>query len=165
MRYRLRTLMMVLALGPPMLGMLCSWHRINGTNCGGNNAALNDVRNYAVFIQRAADENTNGEFLISAATTRQCKQLAEIAHDPWLRGGQLLVSTKPYRSTASEPRRIVAVCDGAFANVPRRVFGEAPPTHAAGFSDGSTSLLTANEFDALDRSSFISLNEITKQSN
>src|SRR5436190_6333576 len=123
LRYKLRTLLIVLAVAPMVLATFFAWDRINTSNCGGNNAALSDVRAYAIFIQCAADESANGEFLITAPTPKQRKQLAEIAHDPWLRGGQLLVSTKPNRSEPSEPRRIVIVCNRPFKNVPRYVFG------------------------------------------
>ena len=161
--YSLRTLLIALAVGPLALALFLSWDRINGTNCGGNNAALSDVRAYAIFIQCAANESKDGVFLVTSATPKQRKQLAEIAHDPWLRGGQLLVSKVPYRLQTTEPRRIVAVCDRPFTNVPRHVFGEAPPTHAVGFSDGSSSLLTSREFAGLDRSSLVPLNEVIEQ--
>src|SRR5688572_11247892 len=160
LRYKLRTLLILLAIGPPLLATFVAWDRINTTNCGGNNAALSDVRSYATFTQCAADDSIDGEFRVTSATAKQLKQFAEIAHDPWLRGGQFLVSTKPYRSEASEPRRIIIVCDRPFTNVPRYVFGEGPPTYAAGFSDGSTSLLMAKDFATLDRSSLVPLNEI-----
>jgi hypothetical protein len=164
MRYKLRTLLILMAVGPPGIGVWSAYERFSASNCGGNNAALCYVRMYSIFLENAADESPNGEFDVTSATPRQRTQLAEIAHCPWLRGGQILVSIRPYRSEPSEPRRIVAVCDRAFRNVPRYVFGTAPPTFAASFSDGSTALLTAKEFDALDRSAFGSLIEIIGKS-
>jgi hypothetical protein len=165
MRFRLRTLLIVLALGPPAMGLWSAYERLKWSNCGGNNAALSDVRMYAIFLQNAADESAKGEFDIASATPKQLSQLAEIAHDPWLRGGQLLVSSKPYRLEPLEERRIIVVCDRPFRNVPRYVFGEAPPTHAAAYSDGSTALLSARAFAALDRSALMPLNEIVRKSN
>lgn len=159
-RFSLRTLLIALALGPMVLALGSAWSRLGWTNCGGNNAALADVRSYAIIAQMAADESTEGEFLVTSATAGQLNWLSEIANDSWLRGGQILVSMKPYRLESSEPRRIIAVCDRPFRNVPRYIFGEAPPTHAAAYSDGSTALLTAKEFAALDRSTMIPLNQL-----
>jgi hypothetical protein len=163
MRYRLRTLLIVLVIGPMAIACcfwFVAWSRLNTTNCGGNSAALSDVRCYVTIAQMAADESTEGQFLVTQATPSQLNWLSEIASDPWLRGGQLLVSMKPYRLEPSEPRRIIAVCDRPFTNVPRYIFGQAPPTHAAAYSDGSTALLTATEFAALDRSTMIPLNQL-----
>ena len=156
--------MIVLAVGPVVLALFPAWNQFNSTNCGGNNAARNVVQCYAIIAQNAADESASGEFLVTSATPMQLKQLSQIARDPWLRGGQLLVSTTPYRLAPSEPRRLIVVFDRPFRNVPRYVFGEAPPTHVAGYSDGSTALLTVKEFAALDRSTLIPLSEIVLQS-
>ena len=134
MQYRLRTLLIALALGPMAIACcfwFVAWNRLNTTNCGGNIEALSDVRGYVTIAQMAGDESTEGQFLLTQATRSQLNWLSEIASDPWLRGGQLLVSMKPYRLESSELRRIIAVCDRPFRNVPRYIFGEAPPTHAA----------------------------------
>ena len=160
MRYRLRTLLIVFALTALVLAgavtvAQVSWWRMRTSNCGGNSAALTDARLYTIIMQMAAEENAAGEFRITSATPNQRKQLATIAQED----AHFLVSTQPYRLD-SGPRRIVIVCHRPYTNVPRRPFGTAPPTHAVGYSDGSTALLTTTEFAALDRSSLTPLNEI-----
>jgi hypothetical protein len=55
---------------------------------------------------------------------------------------------------------LLIVCDCAFRNVPRQLIGSAPPTHAAAFSDGSTRLISTEEFAAIDRSSLVPLDEL-----
>jgi hypothetical protein len=74
MRYRLRTLLIVLTIGPMAIAC-CFWfvarNRLNTTNCGGNNAALTDVRGYMTIAQMAADESTEGQFLVTQATPSQ----------------------------------------------------------------------------------------------
>jgi hypothetical protein len=164
MRFRLRTLLIVLALAPAAIGTFVALDRLNTSNCGGNNAALADVQTCAYMIQAFAEESPKGEFVVTALTAEQCRELKQVANDGWLNGGQLLVSTEPFRVDSFGSHRLLIVCDRPFTNVPRYVFGHAPPTHAAAYSDGTTALLTTREFAALDPSKLVSLNEILEQS-
>jgi hypothetical protein len=121
------------------------------SNCGGNNAGLADVRLYLLIAQPTAESSPNGAFDVARANVDPRKQLAEIANDPWIGDARFLVSTSPY-TCRSSPREILIVCDGAFRNVPRRLFGQSPPTHATAFTDGSVDIISVGEFQAQNRS-------------
>jgi len=163
MRYRLRTLLILLALGPAAIGTFVAWERLSTTNCGGNNAALTDAQLYLVLVQAHAIESPKTEWVATKLTAGQRQDLRQLADDPWLLGGQFLVSTEPFGVDSFRNRRLLIVCDRPFTNVPRYVFGQAPPTHAAAYSDGTTALLSKEEFAGLDRSKLVSLSELLDQ--
>jgi hypothetical protein len=130
------------------------------TNCGGNNAALSDVHQYCLIASLAADELPDHGFRISDATPEQREDLAHIADDFWIRPARLLVLPSLDRKLRSGPRRITIVCDTAFRNVPRPIWGRGTPRHAAGYSDGSVGLISVAEYQALDRSSLRPLDDL-----
>ncbi len=78
----------------------------------------------------------------------------------WLPGSKLLVAAGPIVLSEERPRNILAVCDTPFDNVPRRIFGRAPLTHAVGYSDGSNGLISVQEFRRLDLSEFIDVKTV-----
>jgi hypothetical protein len=160
MRYGLWTLLVLGTIALPVLAALQVLPRFGYTNCGGNNAAQSDVRMYLALAHVAAMNSPTEEFAVELATLEERQHLAQIADDLWLGGGGFLVCTKPIRFDESARPRVVIVCDRAFTNVPRYVFGTAPPTHAIGLSDGSTALISAKEFAAMDKSSFVPLAQI-----
>jgi hypothetical protein len=129
------------------------------TNCGGNSAALTAVSTYANLARAEAMDSPDYTFRVTSATPQQREQLAHLPGASWLRRARFLVSTTPV-AAESAVRRIIVVCDTPYTNVPRRWFGSAPPSHAAGFSDGGIGLISPAEFAALDRSSFVALNEL-----
>lgn len=128
------------------------------SNCGGNSEALNDVKLYALTMQWVAETQPDHQFSIASSTAGELAQLRDLATGP--AGAGFLVSPRPYRHPPAGPKRIVIVCDRAFTNVPRRLFGRAPPTHAAAYSDGSCGLISVADFKALDRSEFVPLEEL-----
>ena len=130
------------------------------TNCGGNSAALAQVRSIALLALAGTYDAPDHSFRFTAADAGQREQLALYARTHWLRSARFLVSTAPVSEHEAPPRRIIAVCDTPYRNVPRRWIGSAPPTHAAGFSDGSHGLISPAEFAALDRSTFVALDEL-----
>ena len=129
------------------------------TNCGGNSAALAAVGTYTTLARVEAMDSPDHAFRVTSATAPQREQLAQLPGASWLRRAHFLVSTTPVAAESTE-HRVIIVCDTPYTNVPRRWFGSAPPSHAAGFSDGSTGLITSTEFAALDRTSFVALNEL-----
>jgi len=134
------------------------------SNCGGNSAALFVVSTYATIARMAAEESGDHTFRATAVTPEQRGQLADIARYHWIPSARFLISTTPLSSQQSLPRRIIAVCDTPYRNVPQHRIGwwiiPAPATHAAAFSDGSTALISPAEFAALGRSSFKFLDEL-----
>jgi hypothetical protein len=130
------------------------------SNCGGNSAALFNVRRYVLLASMGAVESPDHSFHVKKVTPEQRKELADAAHDHWIPNARFLVSTLPLSEERSPLRRIVVVCDTPYSNVPHRWIGSAPPAHAAGFSDGSVELISPAQFAALDRSSFAFLDEL-----
>lgn len=143
-----------------LVAALAIFQAPQGSNCGGNSAALNDVKRYSLLAQRAAEENRERQFSIAEATPRERAELARIADDFWIRGARFWVSPLPQRIDAGQPPRLLIACDRAFRNVPRQLIGSTPPTHAAAFSDGSSRLISTEEFAAIDRSSLVPLDEL-----
>lgn len=133
------------------------------SNCGGNSEALSDVKWYALFLQWAAETRPDHEFSIASATPSQLGELRSLAIGP--AGARYLVSPQPYRHPHTDQKRVVIVCDRAFTNVPRRLFGRAPPTHAVAYSDGTCGLISMADFKKLDRSELVPLTELLDAAN
>ena len=127
------------------------------SNCGGNSAALSAVRSYATRAVVAMMESPDHTFRVTAATPDEQDQLRQLPGARWVPRAHFLVSTTP---VTLEPRRAIIVCDTPYTNVPQHRFADAPPSHAVGFSDGSAELISPTKFAALDRSSFVSLDEL-----
>ena len=130
------------------------------TNCGGNSAALARVQEYVIFARMAATDSPDHSFRVGSVGPEQQKALAKLAHYHWIPAARFLVCTAALSDQESQSNRIIVVCDTPYNNVPRLWIGSAPLAHAAGFSDGSASLISQAEFAALDRSSFKFLDEL-----
>lgn len=129
-------------------------------NCGGNSAALAQVQVIALVAQFGTLDAPEQGFRFAAPNEEYREQLAGLARNHWLTKARFLVTTAPIFSQEKEPRRIIAVCDTPYRNVPERWIGSAPPTHAVAFSDGHEGLIFPAEFAALDRSTFVPLDEL-----
>ena len=81
------------------------------------------------------------------------------ASNDWTGGARYFVTTTPIDRNSPQ-RRVNVYCDQAYENVPRYAIGNAPLTHAVGYSDGSAGLLTVEQFKQLDRTSFVALDEL-----
>ncbi len=130
------------------------------TNCGGNSAALAQVSQIAVIARVGSMDAPDHLFYFSKANSRELDQLSELGQTFWLHGAHFLVSTSPVSENEPQPRRVIVVCDTAYRNVPQRRFGSAPPTHAAGFADGSCGLISTTEFAKLDPASLVPLDKV-----
>jgi hypothetical protein len=129
----------------------------DSTNCGGNSAALAAVGDYLGVALVGANDSSDGRFDVKAATAKQRRQISRLSGASWLRRAHFLVSTALFTPHSGELRRVLIVCDTPYTNVPQRRFFKSPPTHAAGFSDGTTGLISPKEFAALDRSTFVAI--------
>jgi len=154
-----RRLQLAASMALALIAALALFPATQGSNCGGNSAALHAVKWYALLVQLAAEENPERRFSIAEATPRERAELARIADDFWIAGARLLISPLPHHIDAGGPPRLLIVCDRAYRNVPRRRIGIAPPTHAAAFSDGSSRLISTEEFTAINRSSLVPLDD------
>jgi hypothetical protein len=162
MRYRLRTLLLLSAAIPPVLAVARHYMpaiRLS-TNCGGNNAARTYVHAAAITMIMAADESSERQFAIASATPEELNVLASSTVGWGVREGDILISTKPLRLNENGGHQVVAVCNRPFTNVPQYMFRRAAASHAVAFSDGSTALLSAREYAALDLESFVPLHDL-----
>jgi len=161
MRFRLRTLLILSATIPLLLGgaWLVEWSGFS-TNCGGNNAAKSYVREYGIVMTMLAEESSAKQFSLGAATPTQRLRLAGIKTGWGVTEGDIFLSAEPLRLSDTKNRRIVVICSRPFTNVPRYLFHRAAPRHAVAFSDGSTALISAKEFAAIDRATFRRASEI-----
>ena len=137
-------------------GML--FPRVTTTNCGGNSAALAAVDSYVTMAIVAAMDNPDRAFNPTAATPDQRRQISNLPGAGSIRRAHFLISKIPFVPRSSEPRRVVIVCDRPCTNVPQR---PSPPTHAAGFSDGTTGLISPKEFAAFDRSTLVAIDDLS----
>ena len=138
------------------------------TNCGGNSAALNEVHGIALAALVYASDAPDHSFRFTTPTALQRGELVHYGRTHWCPRARFLVSTAPIHEVpfplqpehTRQQRRIITVCDTPYTNVPRQRFGSAPPTHAAGYSDGSYGLISLAEFAALDRTTFVPIDEL-----
>jgi hypothetical protein len=107
-----------------------------------------------------AAENPDKQFAVDSVTPQQRQQLAGCPVGWGVQHGDILISTRPLRLDQNADRQIVAVCSRSFTNVPQYMFRRAPPRHAAAFSDGSTTLLSAHEYAALDHAIFVPVSKL-----
>ena len=156
-RWNLRTLLW-LPVGSAALFAYASRIETSETNCGGNTEALCRVRDCLRACQIAAYERPDHRFSVAGATTAERVEFTQIARG-MMSGGRILISTAPYVLSTREPRRIIAVCERPFTNVPRRAFGS-PPTHAVAYTDETMSLISVAEYASLNLSSYVPLDEL-----
>jgi hypothetical protein len=157
-RWTLRTALLWIAAFAVLLAILAGMPN-SGTNCGGNTAAIWNVRQYYLVVEMAATSRPNHRFTIASATPQEREELAAVARGPWIGGAHYLASTQPYHAGAGGPRRLLIVCDTPFRNVPRRLI-PSTPTHAAAYSDGTVALISVSEYAALDHSELIPLDQL-----
>jgi hypothetical protein len=129
-------------------------------NCGGNSAALHVCKNYALIFDLSRSESSDLHFSVTNLPTQHHAELGELARYHWVRNARFLVSTASVAREGQHKPRVIVVCDTAYSNVPERRFFKAPPTHAAGYSDGSTALISPAEFARLDKSLFVPLDTL-----
>jgi hypothetical protein len=132
------------------------WRR---TDCGGNNAASNDVRIYLAIAKEATEIDPSGGFRLSTITMRQREDLLKVSDDFWISPARFIVDTSFSHYESSENAKIVIVCDTAY-NSPRRALFPGPPMYSAGYSDGSVRLISMDEHRSHDFSSFRRLDDI-----
>jgi hypothetical protein len=75
----------------------------------------------------------------------------------WIRSARLLARLEDVRVDPTTDKQIIMMCDQAYDNVPRRMFGRAPLTQAVAYSTGETDLITLEEFARLDLRGLIDL--------
>lgn len=134
--------------------------RGRASNCGGNSAALSECKSIVVCLQTIALEHGAETLAITNLSASERENFRLLPGMSWLQDAKVLVTRAPVNADRNSPKQIVAVCDRAFDNVPRRRSGKAPMTHAVAYSDGSTGLISVQEFQRLDFSQFLDVRAI-----
>jgi len=151
--------LLLLPLG--VLLLLAAPHFLGKTsNCGGNSAALNVCNRYLLTIKLAVRDSGQASLSITNIPAADRPGLAQDARNHWISKARFLVTTAPIKIAPDAGKRILIVCDTPYSNVPQRRFVRAPATHAVGYSDGTTDLISPAEFEKLDKSSFVPLDEL-----
>jgi len=132
------------------------------SNCGGNSAALAACKSVAICLSLTASERENKSVSVTNLTGIEREPFTQVAGLSWLHGAKVLVTAA---TVTNERRQLVAACDKPFDNVPRRLFGKAPLTHAVAYSDGTTGLISTEEFQKLDLTNFVDVKTIQLVSN
>lgn len=132
------------------------------SNCGGNSAASAACKGVLTCYQIIAAERGDKPVSIAGLTTSEREHFSQVAGLSWLGDATILVTPAPVAFDAQR-RQILAVCDKPFDNVPRRIFGKSPMTHAAVYTDGSRALISVEDFRKLDLSGFIDLRKVQER--
>ena len=82
----------------------------------------------------------------------------QVAGLNWLGGAKVFVRTRVELDSTNQ--LVLAVCDQAFRNVPQKMFGEAPPTHAALILNRGVVLLPVEEFNRLNLDGFVNVRDL-----
>jgi hypothetical protein len=132
------------------------------SNCGGNSYALNVCRTFAVTTEITAMDNQS-KFEIGKIGKNEGETLASLAKSSWgMNGADFLVRTNFVLGSSSN-REIVIVCQRQFGNVPQptlRNFYRQNPAHAVGYSDGTTGLISPEQFRNLNLADLASLSNL-----
>lgn len=135
------------------------------TNCGGNSSALQKLHGLKSFAAMTSFERSDGKFSFSELTETELDQLKAVVGSSWNSEAKFYVASG--RIGFQEPmgeRRIIAVCDTAYSNIPEHRMGMwrwfAPSTHAAAFSDGTTGLISPEEYAAINQAGMIDVASI-----
>jgi hypothetical protein len=130
------------------------------SNCGGNSAALFVCKNYALIFELSRSDSAELQFSVTNVAAQYHAQLGQLARYHWVPNARFLVSTASVSRDGQDKPRLIVVCDTPYGNVPQRQFFKAPFTHAVGYADGSTALISPAEFARLDKSLFVPLDTL-----
>ncbi|WP_009964216.1 hypothetical protein [Verrucomicrobium spinosum] len=106
----------------------------------------------------AIAERHDGIFSFTELSETELDQLVDLVDSSWNREAKFYVASGKI-SFSETARRIVAVCDTPYSNVPEHRVGiwrwPGPPTHAAAYSDGSTGLISPEEYADINKADFV----------
>ncbi|HWY76424.1 MAG TPA: hypothetical protein VN281_12440 [Verrucomicrobiae bacterium] len=130
------------------------------TNCGGNSAALSACKGILLSFRIASGDHGDKPVSIADLNRADRENFRFIAGLSWLPDSKILVTSGPVLVGEMQSKEIVAVCNHPFDNVPQRFLGKAPMSHAVAYTDGSTGLISVDEFARLDLKGFLDVKSI-----
>jgi hypothetical protein len=158
---------LLIVLGIPAAILLCAFALLPAlarpSNCGGNSAALAACKTVAACFRVIGSERGDQPVEVTSLNAQEREYFEQIAGLGWLGDAKVLVITSAVAITEQGSNTIIAVCDGAFDNVPRRFLGKSPLRHAVAYADGSTRLIPVEEFRKLDLAQFVDVTTISEK--
>jgi hypothetical protein len=130
------------------------------SNCGGNSAALAACKSVYVCFRLVAYSHGDRAVTVTELNAADRGYFNQVTGLSWIPASKILVTRAKVAVGEASGRQVIAVCDTAFDNVPRRLFGRAPRTHAVAYADGSTGLLSVADFLRLDLRGFVDVRTI-----
>jgi hypothetical protein len=126
------------------------------SNCGGNNFAVAACRQMVIY--RSSAFGSGVTFDLTGLAPLDRSNLFSLTTNSWTGAARFWVRTNG--SENAPTRQIVVFCDLPYENVPQPTiwngFGR-NAAHAVGYSDGTSGLISPEEFERLDRRSFVCL--------
>jgi hypothetical protein len=129
------------------------------TNCGGNSAAMaacSDVGAALAWITSERGTNTLHLATLSEAERKEFKSIAGLS---WLGNATVLINPRVDFDSTNDV--VLAICNRAYRNVPQKLIGQAPPTHAALIHNRGVVLLPVEEFNRLNLDGFVNVRELS----
>jgi hypothetical protein len=150
-------------MGVVLAGMIVLFAHARVSNCGGNSAALSACAVSMMELDMAAD--AIGQFTnINQLPEEERIAFVRDSQSLWNPGAKTLVRTNINLKGVS--KQILLVCDTPFNNVPQPTIWNGfrhNPAHAVGYSDGSTGLITPEQFKEINLSEFIDASLLTNR--
>jgi hypothetical protein len=123
------------------------------TNCGGNSAAITYCKDASLSLVLAAKDR-GAAVSATNLTESERENFRHLSRMTWLGTATVLVALEPV-SPENNRHQLLAVCSKPYDNVPQRMIGKAPLTHAVAYSDGSSGLISIDDFRKLDLKKFV----------
>lgn len=92
-------------------------------------------------------------------TESERELFGQIAGLRWLGDAKVLVNPRVDFDSTNDA--VLAVCNRAFRNVPQKLIGQAPPTHAALIQNRGVVLLPVAEFNRLNLDGFVTVRDLS----
>ena len=130
----------------------------NSSNCGGNSSALSKCKMVGLSARIEAVDN-HGVFDINSLSEVARQGFVKGTQSHWNRTAKFLILRGP-TDVLRKDRQVFVICDTAYGNVPQRTFWNLHLqniAHAVGYADGTTALISPEQFAALDKSGFFEL--------
>jgi hypothetical protein len=132
------------------------------SNCSGNSAAMAACGSIDTALSIVASERKANSIDLSTLTVSEREVFGQIAGLRWLGDAKVLVKLRLDFDSTNEV--VLAVCNQAFRNVPQKLIGQAPPTHAALIQNRGVVLLPVDEFHHLDLPGFVDVRSLAETS-
>ena len=130
----------------------------NSSNCGGNSSALSVCR-MVVLSARVEAENNHGVFDYDSLSVGPQQEFVKGTQSHWNPTAKFLICRGP-TDLHKKDREIFVLCDTPYGNVPQPTFWNLHrqnSAHAVGYADGTTALISPEQFAALDKSQYFEL--------